>query len=102
MGNESTEQKNPYQIAMEGDDDDEFDFEIGIEMARKAILWKIGEAKAEECEITSHKGFIPNKINTDELYIKGISDLPQDKPLSIDEAMDLLIKVLKRDLLIQG
>ena len=48
MGNESTEQKNPYQIAMEGDDDDEFDFEIGIEMARKAILWKIEELKKEK------------------------------------------------------
>lgn len=34
-----------------------------------------------------------------ESYIKGLSDLPQDKPLSIDNAMDLLIDILKRDIL---
>ncbi len=37
-----------------------------------------------------------------ELFVKGISDLPQDKPLNIDEAMDLLIETLKRDILKKG
>lgn len=39
--NEEKEQKNPYQEVMDLPDNEIMDFAKGIEMARKAAIWKI-------------------------------------------------------------
>lgn len=82
-------------------------------MARKAILWKIREAKAEECEITSHKGFIPNKVykakqeqriydavflsgaNGRVTFILGDCDLDPAHPFTIDDKPMVIVSARK-------